>query len=431
MDSPETIFATATGPGKAGVAIIRISGALAWDAVEALGGGSLMPRYMSLRRLQSRGEVIDHALVVVFEAGSSFTGEPVGELHVHGGRSVVARLLDVLGEMDGLRLAEPGEFTRRAVENGMMDLLQAEGLADLIDAETESQRRQALALSRGSLTNVTEAWRGRLIEGLALLEASIDFADEDDAPVDVSADVDLAVSEVAAGLRHAVSGADAAARVREGYVVALVGPPNAGKSTLLNAIAGRDVALTSGLAGTTRDAIEVACDVNGLAVTFVDLAGIRDTDDTLEAAGVALARRRAADADMRIFLGAADTNECDLSSFRTGDVRVMNKSDIGVSPSGFDLSISAQTGSGVSDLLARVGAELNDRADGASLVGHIRQRNLVESALGHVEAAMNAIAEEVKAELLRAAAFDLSSMIGAVSSEQVLDEIFSRFCMGK
>lgn len=431
MNSPETIFATATGPGKAGVAIIRISGPLAWSAVEGLAGGGLRPRYASLRDLRADGEVIDQALVLMFEAGASFTGEAVGELHVHGGRSVTARLLDVLAGTEGLRLARPGEFTRRAVENGMLDLLQAEGLADLIDAETEAQRRQALALSGGSLTNLSEKWRARLIEGLALLEASIDFADEDDAPVDVADDVNLAITEVSVGLAEALRGADAASRVRQGYVVALVGPPNAGKSTLLNAIAGRDVALTSGLAGTTRDAIEVACDVNGLAVTFVDLAGIRNTDDELEAAGVELARRRAVDADLRLFLSAVDVADCDVSAFRDGDLNVVTKADIGVESSAGDVVVSAKTGLGLTELLVRVGAELAERAEGASLVGHLRQRNLVESALGHVEAALEARAEEVKAELLRAAAFDLASMIGAIGSEQVLDEIFSRFCMGK
>lgn len=268
----DTIFALASARGKAGVAVIRISGPRAWDAASALGGPLPEARRASVRKLEWNGEPLDEGLVLTFADGASFTGELAVELHIHGAVATIEAVLRALGGMSGLRMAEPGEFTRRALENGRFDLSQVEGLADLIDAETEAQRKQALKVLSGDVSRQAEAWRRDLIRAAALLEATIDFADED-VPVDVGPEVLRLVEGVVAELRQAITGYGAAERIRQGFEVAIVGRPNAGKSTLLNALAGREAAITSETAGTTRDVIEVRMDVDGLAVTFLDTAG--------------------------------------------------------------------------------------------------------------------------------------------------------------
>jgi uncharacterized membrane protein YgcG len=282
----DTIFALASGRGKAGVAVIRISGRGAWPAVQSLAGDLPVPRRASLRRLRDRsGQELDQALVVLFPAGASFTGEDVAELQLHGSPAVVAAVSEALAAEPDLRPAEPGEFTRRALQNGRLDLAQVEGLADLINAETEAQRLQAQRLFDGALGERVMAWRASLLRASSLIVAAVDFAEED-VPQDVRAACAAEISGVRDALVAEQEGAFFAERVRDGFEIAIVGPPNAGKSTLLNYLAGREAALTSEQAGTTRDVIEVRMDLGGLPVTLLDMAGLRETEDAVEAAGV-------------------------------------------------------------------------------------------------------------------------------------------------
>ena len=282
----DTIFALSSAQGKAGVAVLRVSGPRAFDVCLALCGSLPELRCASVRTLRdANGERLDQALVLRFAAGSSFTGEDSVEFQTHGSVAVTSAVMAELSRFNDLRIAEPGEFTRRALDNGSLDAAQVEGLADLIDAETEAQRKQALRVLSGDLGNKAEKWRRDLIRSVALLEATIDFADEE-VPVDVSAEVSTLVNGVRQQLQTEVAGIAVAERIRSGFEVAIVGAPNVGKSTLLNALAGRDAAITSELAGTTRDVIEVRMDLKGLPVTVLDTAGLRETDDQIEAMGV-------------------------------------------------------------------------------------------------------------------------------------------------
>ena len=426
----DTIFAQATARGKAGVAVIRISGPRAWDAARALAGQLPEPRQAGLRHLRLEGEALDEALVLCFEAGASFTGEDVAELHIHGAIATVTAVLRGLGRMEGLRLAEPGEFTRRALENGRLDLAQVEGLSDLIDAETESQRKQALAVLSGAVGKVVEGWRNQLIRAAALLEATIDFADED-VPVDVSPEVATLIDAVMRALRQEIGRVGAAERVREGFEVAIVGRPNAGKSTLLNALAGREAAITSEVAGTTRDVIEVRMDLGGLAVTLLDTAGLRDTDDTVEAIGVERALQRAERADLRVFL--LDGLEVPLIAPQADDLIVHGKADLG---SRVGLSVSGKTGEGIDALVAEITRRLGERAAGSGVMTRERHRHAMSRAFDALESARNEVLRgsdraELAAEGLRQAARALESLVGRVDVEHLLDEIFASFCIGK
>ncbi|MCK4712193.1 MAG: tRNA uridine-5-carboxymethylaminomethyl(34) synthesis GTPase MnmE, partial [Marinosulfonomonas sp.] len=268
----DTIYALATALGKSGVAVIRLSGPLAFSAAKTLAGSLPEPRVAGLRSLcDADGVLLDQALVLTFAQGHSFTGEDVAELHLHGGPATIKAVLQTLGDIDGLRLADPGEFTRRALENGCLDLAQIEGLSDLLEAETEAQRKQALRVFSGALGDKAEGWRTDLIRAAALLEATIDFADED-VPVDVTPEVSMLLDSVMTALAKEAAGVQITERIRDGFEVAIVGAPNVGKSSLLNRLAGRDAAITSEIAGTTRDVIEVRMDLNGLPVTILDTA---------------------------------------------------------------------------------------------------------------------------------------------------------------
>lgn len=425
----DTIFALASARGRAGVAVIRVSGPAAFDAGAALCGS--LPSSRGLRVLKDgEGSALDEALVLVFEDGRSFTGEAVVEFQLHGSTAVVEAVLHRLGELEGLRLAEPGEFTRRALENGVLDLAQVEGLADLIDAETEAQRVQALRVLSGALGDKAEGWRRDLIRAAALLEATIDFADED-VPVDVSPEVLELIGRVAVGLTQEREGVGVAERIRDGFEVAIVGPPNAGKSTLLNTLAGREAAITSEFAGTTRDVIEVRMDLGGLPVTFLDTAGLRATEDIVEGIGIQRAVARAEAADIRVFLLKDGDKGVGLEP-GPDDLVVAGKADLGAE--GF--SVSGLTGEGVDELVARIEKVLAGRAAHAGTA--IRERHAEAMrragkalAQARIEVLGGAERSELAAEELRSAVRALDSLVGRVDVENILDEIFASFCLGK
>jgi len=430
----DLIFALASAKGRAGVSVIRLSGTDAIRTIEILAGSDLPKRGRSLRRLRdASGDYIDQALIITFAKGASFTGEEVVEIQCHGSTAVVSALLRLLAELPNCRLAEPGEFTKRALENGELDLAQVEGLADLIEAETEAQRRLAARAMDGALSAKVAQWRHDLIRAVSLIEATIDFADED-IPMDVTPEVLQLVHSVQSDLKSEIAGTFAAERIREGFEVAIVGPPNAGKSTLLNALAGRDAAITSEIAGTTRDVIEVRMDIGGLAVTLLDTAGLRETDDTVEKIGVELARTRAESADLRIFL-TADGTVTDAKLQPSGDdIVTIGKSDLGAS--GAALAISGTSGAGLDTLVSQVSAILEKRSQGAQTATRERHRIAMEQAQTYLDAGRELMAQGSEVSELASAEFHqgislLSSLIGAVGVEDLLDEIFSSFCLGK
>ncbi len=428
----DTIFALATSRGRSGVAVIRISGALAQQAATLLAGSLPAFRMAGLRVLRdAAGERLDEALVIAFPEDGSFTGEPVVELQIHGSTATVAAVLRALGEMPGLRLAEAGEFTRRALENGRLDLAQVEGLADLIDAETEAQRRQALRVLSGALGERAETWRVKLIRAAALLEATIDFADEE-VPVDVSPEVSALIDAVREELEAEVRATRTAERIREGFEVAILGAPNVGKSTLLNALAGRDAAITSEIAGTTRDVIEVRMDLAGLPVTLLDTAGLRESQDVVETIGIRRALDRAASADLRVFLLEDDELPEGVAP-EPDDLLVHSKADLGEAAG---LAVSGKTGAGLSELVDRITAILAARASGAGIATRERHRTAMLRAATSLESAGNQVSSgpdraELAAEDLRAAIRALDSLVGRVDVEDLLDEIFASFCIGK
>ncbi len=426
-----TIFALASAQGKAGVAVIRISGPESHSAASVLCGGDLPARGMVLRDLRDRkGNILDQALVLSFSSPSSFTGEDIVEFQVHGGVAGVSSVLDALSKITDLRLAEPGEFTRRALENGKMDLAQVEGLADLIDAETEAQRRQAQSLLEGALGRSAEGWRLKLIRAAALIEATIDFSDED-VPVDVTPEVMSLLQSVKVDLETESAGVVIAERIRSGFEVAIIGAPNVGKSTLLNSLAGREAAITSEYAGTTRDVIEVRMDLAGLPVTLLDTAGLRETRDVVEGKGIALARARADSADLRVFL-AEDSDVLDVTQ-REGDIRLRPKRDTRSDKVG---AISGLTGEGMDDLVKRISQELTQRTASAGISTRERHRSAMVKALNALNQAgtlleMGPDQYDIAAEELRSAIRALESLVGRVDVENLLDEIFASFCLGK
>jgi tRNA modification GTPase len=447
-----TIFALSSGRLPAAIAVVRISGARAGDALKALTGKIPEPRKAAFARVRDpqTGELIDEALALWFPGPNSETGEDTAELQLHGGRAVLAATFRALAAMEGLRPAEAGEFTRRAFENGKLDLTAVEGLADLVGAETEAQRRQAFRQMQGVLGRRADAWREKLIKALALVEAGIDFSDEGDVPENLTAPAVAVARELEAEISDVLADGRRGERLREGFVVAVAGPPNAGKSTLLNRLAKREAAIVSPYAGTTRDVIEVHLDLEGYPVTLLDTAGIRETDDPIELEGVRRAQARAAEADLVLWVVDASRPGAewgsDARAGRVSDfVLVRNKSDLassGRNESMFSyeqttehlFSVSAKTGSGVEALLKHVAAKVEQSLSVSepALVTRERHRLALEDAKAALHGATSGpLTEELLAEELRLASRALQRLTGRVDVEDVLDVIFRDFCIGK
>lgn len=432
----DTIFALSTGGLPAGVAVVRMSGPHVRQALERLGGGVPVPRQAALRRiLDAGGAPIDRGLVLFFEGPASFTGEDSAEMHLHGGRSVVAAALGALATLPGLRAAEAGEFTRRAFINGKIDLTGAEALADLISAETETQRRMALANAEGGQAQLYLGWRHRLLHARAMIEAELDFADEADVPGSVAGTVWADMAALAQEIGNHIDGYRAGEIVRDGFRVVLVGAPNAGKSSLLNALARRDVAIVADVPGTTRDLVEVALDLNGMKVIVTDTAGIRQTNDVVERIGVDRALQAAARADLVIEL--TDPSAGEYTGDRDWDaptIRVWTKADKGTVPAGKRHAISALTGMGMADLIDKIAARAQEAAApaGATVPSRLRQVELLKACSSHIGVALqDGHALELRAEELRLAGDALGRITGAIDVEDLLGVIFSEFCIGK
>lgn len=436
----DTIFAAATAPGAAGVSVFRISGPQAFAALETLTGKPCpAPRLAALRLLRhpETRDGIDQALVLAFENPASFTGEDVVELHTHGGRAVLKATLEALSHMDGLRMAEPGEFSRRAFHNGKLDLTAAEGIADLIHAETEAQRRQALRMVEGELEKHYEAFRSRLIRSLALVEAYIDFPDEDlpDSVYDeLNAEVRGLRDELAAHLADNRRGE----RIRDGLYATIIGAPNAGKSTLMNHLAKRDVSIVSDTAGTTRDVVEVHLSLAGYALTVADTAGLRFSTDEIESEGIRRALERAGTSDLKIamFDATEEPDEATIAQIDENTLVVLNKMDAAESippqfPEG--LPVSLKTGQGVDNLFNALENRISGLffSESSPIITRTRHRVAIERAVMHLDRFLAGGDIELIGEELRLAVYAMASVTGRVDVDEILGEIFSSFCIGK
>jgi tRNA modification GTPase len=436
-----TIYALATPAGRSGVAVVRVSGPDARAALAALTARELpKPRVAALRRLIAKDDVpIDDALVLWFPAPRSFTGEDVAELHLHGGPAVIAATLAALSAQQGLRLAEPGEFTRRAFDHDKLDLAQVEGIADLIAAETEMQRRQALRQAEGALSRRLESWRADLMRVLARLEAYIDFPDED-LPQQLLSSINLEIQQIGETLAAELAG-HAAERLRDGLTIAIVGAPNVGKSSILNKLAQREAAIVSSIAGTTRDVIEVRMDIAGYPVTLADTAGLRATADEIEAEGVRRALNRAEHADLKLLVfdgGAWPGIDPETAKLIDDEALcVLNKADLLREPEPVAvagravLKLSCKTGLGLESLVGEIAAAAKGAMGGAEILTRARHRAAVEEAKAALDRARVAGQLELKAEDLRLAVRAIGRIAGRVDVEEVLDLIFKEFCIGK
>lgn len=432
MARADTIFALSTAPGRSGVAIIRVSGPDAGRALENLSGEARpAARLAALRHFRDQTGEIDRGLVLWFEEPASFTGEDSAEFHIHGGRAIVEAMLSALAAIPGLRPAERGEFTRRAVENGKLDLTRAEALADLIDAETEGQRRQALRQYEGVQYELYESWRTRLIAAAAWAEAAIDFADEE-IPEDVFGEARTAISRITEEIQSYLNDRHHGELVRDGLYLTVIGNPNAGKSSLVNALAKRDVAIVSETAGTTRDIIEVHLDLGGYLVTLADTAGLRETTDTVESEGVRRALARAEAADLVILL--QDGTAAKAAAFERADLVVWNKADLPWPEPHEGLKLSLKTGEGLDALVAALTGKVAQRLETpaeAPPITRARHRHALEEAAAALGRAGAATEPELMAEDVRLAMRAIGRITGKVDVEDLLDVIFRDFCIGK
>ena len=430
----DIIFALASAKGRAGVSVIRVSGKNSIFSIEKLLKNTLPVDNKCLRKIYDADDnIIDEVLILTFKEKASFTGDETVEIHCHGSTAVVTYILQTLSNIKNFRIAEPGEFTRRALENGNLDLIQVEGLADLIESETEAQRRLAIRSMDGALSSKVQGWRKDLIRAVSLIEATIDFADED-IPTDVTPEVLGLINKTQADIKSEIKGSFAAERIREGFEIAIVGPPNIGKSTLLNALAGRDAAITSDMAGTTRDVIEVKMDISGFAVTLLDTAGIRETTDKIEKIGVDRAKLRAKNADLRLFIThSGEPNDLKLNP-EENDIVVIGKSDLLNKPD--ILAISGKSGEGLDSLLEEISDRLSRLSIGAQTATRERHRISMIKAQRFLDSGKLLIEDNLELSELASSEFHqgiqtLSSLIGSVGVEDLLDEIFSSFCLGK
>ena len=439
----QTIFALSSGRPPSAIAIVRLSGSEVNKAIRTLAGNVPAPRRATRALLRAAdGQPIDDAVVLYFPGPRSATGEDVAEFQVHGGRAVLASLFAALSGIENIRAAEPGEFTRRAFENGKLDLTEAEGLDDLIRADTDRQRRQALRQLRGFLGDRARDWRAQIIEAQALIEAGIDFSDEGDVPAELTAPALAKIRRLLDEIQNVLATESRGERLRDGLVVAIAGPPNVGKSTLMNQLARREVAIVSPHAGTTRDIIEVQLDLDGYPVTVIDTAGIRETDDPVEQEGVRRARARAAEADLILWLTDAEGPGL-LPQSDAPVWRVRNKIDLmgtaetlpGGKAGERTFAISAWRGDGVAELISALVGFAQDffGATEGGLIARARQRDLLQQAAASLQRSIAAIGkgEELAAEDLRSAAYALGRLLGRVDVEDILDVIFRDFCIGK
>jgi tRNA modification GTPase len=438
----QTIFALSSGRPPSAIAMVRVSGPQAGAVLTLLAGKIPAPRMATRVLLRDANQApIDDSVILWFPAPASATGEDVAEFHVHGGRAVLAALFAALSAIDNVRAAEPGEFTRRALENGKLDLTEAEGLDDLIHADTDRQRRQALRQLKGLLGDKARDWRAQIIGASALIEAGIDFSDEGDVPAELIAPALEKIKRLLGEIQEVLAAQGRSERLREGLVVAIAGPPNVGKSTLMNQLARREVAIVSPHAGTTRDVIEAQLDLDGYPVTVIDTAGIRETVDPVEQEGVRRARARAAEADLVLWLIDAQ-HEADLRNDAAPLWVVRNKIDLDPAVAaasqargGTDFGISASRGDGVEDLIAALVrfAQNYFGSEEGGLIGRERQRKLLQQTAASLHRSLAVISEgeELAAEDLRMAAYCLGRLLGRVDVEDILDVIFRDFCVGK
>jgi tRNA modification GTPase len=427
----DTIYALATSQGRAGVAVVRISGPEAFTSLKSLCiNFNISPRKSKLCDLYTdEGLHLDRALVIPFKGPQSFTGEDVVELHLHGSIAVIQKTLETLSKLPNLRQALPGEFTRRAFTNEKLDLAEIEGLADLIEAETEAQRIQALQVLSGKLGQRVQEWRSMIIKAMAFIEVTIDFADEE-VPTDISKDVLLILTNIIKDLEYESESTKVAERIRSGFEVAIVGKPNVGKSSLLNALSGREAALTSEEAGTTRDIIEVRMDLGGLPVTMMDTAGLRDTDNLIENKGISKAIEKANSADLVIVL--TEDGEIPIEIQNSSVLKFVSKCDDGELADG----VSAFTGYGLDNMISSIKRKLEKRVQNQGLATRYRHREAIDSAVNKIQMAKKFVKDgpsfyDLAAEELRQTTYTLDELFGKVDVENVLDEIFSSFCLGK
>lgn len=430
MSEHDTIFAKATASGRSGVAIIRISGAHALEACKAFGRSKPCPaRHAILHKFTHKNKFIDSGLILYFPAPNSFTGENIIEFHLHGGIAIMNKMVEILSSLPHFRMAKPGEFSQRAFLNQKMDLVEAEGLVDMINAETKSQHEQASRLMQGHASDFFGHLRQRILEPMALLEAYIDFPDEE-IPPEISQQILDAINGLKKDIHYQISSGQSAERLREGFVVVLLGEPNSGKSTLLNVLIKRDAAIVSEKAGTTRDLIEVSCEIKGLPVTIIDTAGIRESQDEIERQGVRLALNKAKQADLTLQL--VDGSQS-LKRQKEADIIVATKADISPAPDfEYDFHISAQKREGLEALLDEIYSRLAEQLPKDDCFAlHQRHRQLLRTAYGALGEFNQKLPPEIQAEHLKVAAGALADIIGSHTVDDLLDIIFSSFCIGK